>query len=100
MKDKLSDLFAFIAKILSIPLLIALLLYFIDGTFHFMPELGTFILSQVSRWGALILAGLVALSATFKLHPILVIIITLLLIAVVVFELVGSAEMLKTIIGA
>lgn len=96
----LSKIFEFIAKILSIPLILGLLLYFIDGTFHFMPEMGTFILQQVARWGALILAGLIALAVTFRLHPILAIIVILLLVAVVVFEVMESADILKDILNA
>lgn len=97
----LSKLFATIAKFLAIPLLIALLLYFIDRAFPLLPGIPvfSFVLQLIAQWGALVLAGLIALSVTFKLHPILVIIISLLLIAVVVFEILGSAEILKDIIG-
>ena len=92
MKDKLSDLFGFLAKIAAVLLVLALLLHYININFgYFMGELGSNILNGIKEYGLAILAALVALSAIFKLHPILIIILGLVLIAVAVFMFLPGA---------
>ena len=102
MRDGLSKLFGFIAKIVAIVLVFAFLLYFINQNFPFMGELGTKILAGVYTYGTFVLAGLVALSAIFKLHPIFIIIMILLLVAVAVFMFLPGARdaIFNTIKGA
>ena len=76
-----------IGQILSVLLVIALLLYYINLNCHFLASvpIAETVLTYIKEFGVFVLAGVVALGAILKTHFIFAIILTLVLIAVAVF---------------
>lgn len=93
---KLGKFLCFIGAVLSVFLVIALLLQYIDNIYHFIPvykivdEKNTTILDLIVKYGSTLVIGILALGASMRFHPILMILIILVIAAVVGFMFYGD----------
>lgn len=83
-----------IGEIAAVLLVIGLLLQYINDIYHFIPTLNgsnTTILDLIVKYGITLVVGIIALGASMKVHPILMIIVALVIAAVVGFMFYGDA---------
>lgn len=94
---KLGKLLCAIGEIGAVLLVIGLLVQYIDNAFHFIPALveghDTTILDLIIKYGITLVVGIIALGASMKTHPIIMIIVALVIAAVVGFMFYGDAVM-------
>ncbi len=92
---KLGKFLCAIGQIAAILLVIALLVQYIDNIYHFIPTLNdnttATILDLIVKYGITLVVGIIALGASMKAHPILMIIVALVIAAVVGFMFYGDA---------
>ncbi len=85
-----------IGQIAAILLVIGLLVQYIDNLYHFIPVFrvvdgkNTTILDFIIKYGITLVIGIIALGASMKAHPILMIIVILVIAAVVGFMFYGD----------
>lgn len=93
---KLGKFLCAIGQIAAILLVIALLVQYIDNIYHFIPVFrivdgkNTTILDFIVKYGITLVIGIIALGASMKAHPILMIIVALVIAAVVGFMFYGD----------
>lgn len=85
MKETLSKILSAVAKIAALLLILALLLYYIDGQFHFLPATVVTVLTFIKNFGGWILVSVVAVAAVVKRSLVLTIIVLVLIAAVFIF---------------
>lgn len=94
---KLGKFLCAIGQIAAILLVIALLVQYINNIYHFIPVLvdghDATILDLIVKYGITLVIGIIALGASMKAHPILMIIVALVIAAVVGFMFYGDAVM-------
>ena len=96
---KLGKFLCFIGAMLSVLLVIALLVQYIDNIYHFLPIFRevdgkhTTILDFIVKYGVTLVIGILALGASMRAHPILMIFIALVIAAVVGFMFYGDFTM-------
>lgn len=92
---KLGKFLCAIGEIAAVFLVIALLVQYIDNTYHFIPALveghDATVLDLIVKYGLTLVIGLLALGASMRCHPILLIIVALVIAAVVGFMFYGDA---------
>lgn len=85
-----------IGQIAAILLVIGLLVQYIDNIYHFIPVFrvvdgkNTTILDFIIKYGITLVVGIIALGASMKAHPILMIIVALVIAGVVGFMFYGD----------
>lgn len=82
-----------IGQIAAVLLVIGLLVQYINDIYHFIPTLNgstTTILDLIVKYGITLVVGIIALGASMKAHPILMIIVALVIAAVVAFMFYGD----------
>lgn len=85
-----------IGQIAAILLVIGLLVQYLDNLYHFIPVFrvvdgkNTTILDFIMKYGITLVVGIIALGASMKAHPILMIIVALVIAAVVGFMFFGD----------
>ena len=93
---KLGKFLCAIGAICAVLLVIALLVQYIDNIYHFIPvykivdEKNTTILDFIVKYGTTLVIGILALGASMRAHPILMIFIALVIAAVVGFMFYGD----------
>ena len=94
---KLGSFLCHIGEIAAVFLVIALLVQYIDDVYPFIPVFRivdgkeTTILDFIVKYGITLVIGVIALGASMKTHPIIMIIVALLIAAVVGFMFYGDA---------
>lgn len=92
----LGKLLCAIGEIAAVLLVIGLLVQYIDNIYHFIPVFrvvdgkDTTILDFIIKYGVTLVIGIIALGASMKAHPILMIIVALVIAAVVGFMFYGD----------
>ena len=86
-----------IGEIAAVLLVIGLLVQYINNIYHFIPVLveghDATILDLIVKYGLTLVIGVIALGASMKAHPILMIIVALVIAAVIGFMFYGDAMM-------
>ncbi len=96
---KLGKFLCVIGEIAAVLLVIALLVQYIDNIYHFIPVFrivdgkDTTILDFIVKYGLTLVIGILALGASMRAHPILMIFIALVIAAVVGFMFYGDFTM-------
>ncbi|MDE6690862.1 MAG: hypothetical protein K2K04_02725 [Clostridia bacterium] len=84
-----------IGQIAAVLLVIGLLVQYIDNCYGFIPPINgnssTTILDLIVKYGITLVVGIIALGASMKAHPILMIIVALVIAGVVGFMFYGDA---------
>lgn len=94
---KLGSFLCRIGEIAAVFLVIALLVQYIDNIYHFIPVFrvvdgkNTTVLDFIVKYGLTLVIGIIALGASMKAHPIILIIVALVIAAVVGFMFYGDA---------
>lgn len=73
----LGKILSAIGQILAVILVLALLLNYLNGLYHFMPEIGSKILGWIAQFGAVLLVCIIAMAAALKTNMIFTIIVAL-----------------------
>lgn len=81
---KLGKFLCVIGEILAVFLVIALLLYYLNGIYHFMPDIGSQILGWISEFGAVLLVCLMALGGIMQTKNLILTILVALFIAALI----------------
>ncbi len=81
---KLGKFLCVIGEILAVVLILALLLNYLNGIYHFMPEIGSKILGWISQFGAVLLVCLIALGGVMQTRSIILTILVALFIAALI----------------